>query len=94
MENVDRAVIGQMLVHLLKRCQQELVEFRIAHVVVQDLAGRFFHVYIVRRVRKHKVGFGAIHQGVVAFCFGGIAAQNAVLSQMPEVALFGEAWLL
>ena len=37
---------------------------------------------------------GSVHQGVVAFCFGGITAQNDVLSQMPEVTIFGKAWLL
>ena len=34
MEDVDGTVIGQMPVHLLERCQKELVKFRITHVVV------------------------------------------------------------
>ena len=94
MKDIDGAIVRQMVMHLFECRQQKLVEFRIAHVVVQDLASGFFHVHIVRRVRKHKVGFHAIHQSVIAFCFGGIPAQNDVLSQMPEVALFGKARLL
>ena len=94
MENIDGAVIRQMPVHLLERCQQELVEFRIAHVVVQDLASRFFHIHVIRGIGKYQICLGAVHQGIVAFWLGGIAAQNDVLTQMPEVALFGEARLL
>ena len=94
MKDIDGAIVRQMVMHLFECRQQELVEFRIAHVVVQDLASGFFHVYIVRRVRKHKVGFHAVHQGIVAFRLGRIAAQNSVFAQHPDVTLFGEARLL
>ena len=80
--------------HLLERCQKELVEFRVTHVVIHDLTGRFFHIHVVRGIGKDQICLGSVHQGVVAFCFGRITAQNDMLSQMPEVILFGEARLL
>ena len=94
MEDVDGTVVCQMTVHLLERCQKELVEFRIPHVVIHNLTGRLFHIHVIRGIGKDQIYLGSVHQGVVAFCFGGITAQNDVLSQMPEVTLFGEAWLL
>ena len=93
MEDVDGAVIRQMTVHLLERCQQELVEFRIAHVVIHDLTSSLFHIHVIRGIGKDQICLDSVHQGVIAFRFGGIPAQNDVLTQMPEVALFGEAWL-
>ena len=83
-----------MTVHLLERCQQELVEFRVAHVVVHDLAGRFFHVYIVRGIGKHKISLHAIHQGIVALSFRGVTAQNTVPAQHPKVTCLREGRLL
>nr|DAL04895.1 MAG TPA: hypothetical protein [Caudoviricetes sp.] len=93
-EDIDGAIVCQMPVHLLECCQKELVEFRVTHIVVQNLAGRFFHIHVVRGIGKNQICLGSVHQGIVAFCLSGIAAQNDVLSQMPEVALFGEARLL
>ena len=94
MEDVDGTVVCKMVVHLLERCQKELVEFRIAHVVIHDLTGSLFHIHVIRGIGKDQICLGSVHQGVVAFCFGRITAQNDMLSQMPEVTLFGEAWLL
>ena len=94
MEDVDGTVVCKMAVHLLESCQKELVEFRIAHVVIHDLTGSLFHIHVIRGIGKDQICLGSVHQGVVAFCFGGITAQNDVLSQMPKVTLFGEAWLL
>ena len=94
MEDIDGTIVCQMTVHLLECCQKELVEFLVTHVVIHDLTGRFFHIHIVRRIGKNQICLGTFHQGIVAFCLSGIAAQNNVLSQMPEVALFGEARLL
>ena len=83
-----------MPVHLLECCQKELVEFRVTHVVIHDLTGSLFHIHVIRGIGKDQICLGSVHQDVVAFRFGRIPAQNDVLSQMPEVTLFGEAWLL
>ena len=94
MEDIDGTIVCQVTVHLLERCQKELVKFRIAHVVIHDLASGFLHIHVVRRIGKNQICLGFVHKAVIAFCLSGITTQNDVLSQMPEVTLFGEARLL
>lgn len=62
-EDIDGTIVCQMTVHLLERCQKELVEFRVTHIVVQNLASRFFHIHVVRGIGKDQICLGSVHQG-------------------------------
>ena len=88
--NVDRTVIGQIGVHAAVRGKQEVVEIFVGHVVVHDLPGGFFHIYVIRRIGQYKICPLPIHEPGVDFFAGTVAADNAVLPEAPQVAELGE----
>ena len=64
--------------------------FAVRPVVVLDRSGRAFVIYIVRRVGQHKVGFLALHQNLVGFRLCGIAADESVSAERPNISGLGK----
>ena len=94
MKHIDGSIAGHDGFHIGEGVEQELIEGVICHVVVLDLPGRAFIVHIVRRVRDHEVGLDVAHQGVVGFLFRGIAADQTMPTERPDVTGLGECGLL
>ena len=56
MEHIDRGIVRHDFLGILKRCQQEVIEGGVLHVVVLDLPGAALVVDIVGRVGDDQVG--------------------------------------
>ena len=80
--------------HLRVGIQQELVEGAVFHIIVFNRTGAAFVVHIVRRVCHHKVCLLAVHQKGVGFRLCGVAADQTVFAQLPQVTGLGECQLL
>ena len=70
-----------------------LVELVIRHIVVLDLAGCFFHIDVIRRIRQHHVGLLPRHQPFIGFRQRRIATDDAVVTQEPDISRPGNGRL-
>ena len=93
MEHINGCIPFHVLLHVDEGAEQELIKFIIRHIVVLDFPGRFFHIYIVRRIRQHQIGFLAVHQPCVGFRQRGIAADDTVFPQEPDIPCLGHSRL-
>ena len=93
MEHIDGSIAGHDGLHIGESVEQELIECVVCHVVVLNLPSRAFIVHIVRRVRDHEVGLDVAHQSIVGFLLCGIAANQTVPTERPNVASLGEGGL-
>ena len=94
MEYVDAGIVGHDLFGVGKGVQQELVESGIFHIVIFDFPGCTLIVNIIRGIGDRQVGQPAAHEQLVGFSFGAVPADQAMFSQQPQVARFGQGWLL
>ena len=85
MENINGSILFHRLLHIDKCCEQEFIKILIRHVVIFYLSGCLLNIYIVWRIRQHKVCFPAVHQCIVSLWQNGITADNTVLSEQPHI---------
>ena len=90
MEDVDAGVVCHALIHLAVGSEQELLKLILGHLVVFDLSGSAFVVYVVGRISYDQLCLLSVHQKLIGFRLGGVAAKQAVLAEHPKVASFGE----
>ena len=88
--DVDAAVISEVGMHAAISGQEEVVEVRIVHVVVHDLAGGLLHVHVIRRVRKNQVCLLSVHESSVYFLAGGVSADHSVRTKAPQITQLRE----
>ena len=89
MENINGSILFHRLLHVDECCEQEFIEILIRHIVIFYLSGCLLNIYIVWRIRQHKVGFPSIHQCIVSFRQNGITADDTVLSEHPHITRLG-----
>ena len=95
MEHVDSSDFPQYTGHCLKYGEKKLVELIALNGVVLDgKPAGIFKGNSVGRVRHDQVGVFAVHQTLHVIGFGGIAAEQAVPVDCPQVSWFYEGSLL
>ena len=95
MEAVSGSAFFEVVSHVLKRCQQELVKFlALERVVLDRKAIRGFEGYAVGRIGQNKVCFLAVHELFHIFRRGGISTHDSMLADRPDVAGLYEGSLL
>ena len=88
MEHINAGIICHYFFHAGKCIEKELIELIVFQVVVLDFACGALVIYIIRRIRHHKVCFLAIHQQGVAFFLGAVTAEESVIPEQPEITAF------
>lgn len=94
MEYIDGGILRHCLFCVGKGVKQEFIELVVRHVVVLDLPGAAFIIYIVGRVSHREVGELPIHQQGEGICLGTVAADEAVIAEQPQVAELRDGGLL
>ena len=92
-EYIDGSILLHVLLHVDEGRKKELVKLVIRHIVVLDLAGRFFHIDVIRRIRQHHIGLLPRHQPFIGFRQRRIATDDAVVTQEPDISRTGDSRL-
>ena len=93
MENIDGGILRHVLLHANKSGEQKLVEVLVRHVVIFDFSSGFLHIHIVGWVGQNHIRQLSVHKDIVGFRLGGIATDEAVPPQQPNIAKFRHGWL-
>ena len=87
METVSGSAFFEVVSHVLKSCQQELVKFlALERVVLDRKAVRGFERYAVGRIGQDEVCFFAAHELFHIFRRGGVATHDSMPADCPDVA--------
>lgn len=94
MEYINAGVLCHSFFGEGESVQQERIKLLVSHIIILDFARRSLVVHIVRGIGHHEIGMVAVHEQIDGLGFGAVAADQAVLTQQPQVASLGDGGVL
>ena len=89
-ENIDGCILRHRFTKLCKCGEQELVSLFIGKIVIFDLADRTLQSHKVRGIGADQIDLCITEQRFICLRQGGIAADNCVPAEVPDITVFGK----